>query len=284
MYSLLTTVPACLVASCLGIPGEETESPWIDITPADSCCFTVSFSVINGISETELPVSRLDLFIYDADAVKELLDRRTYTFLPDSVRFYGKDGDKTVVAIANSPREFNDEALSRYDSIELVSFSSEEDSPHSPLMGGQCAVAPGAGTKLTLTPLLARIKLGEISNTMSGYIRLENPRVWLENMNAWAELLRTAGFRPSQTIEKPPPKPLPYDIGIFAQTPGTELFCYPNDSSPDSGTPATAFVLECEIGGATCSFRTPIPTIGRNTTTRIDVSVSGPDSFESKVY
>jgi hypothetical protein len=151
-------------------------------------------------------------------------------------------------------------------------------------MSGQCEVASGTGRQLTLSPLLARIKLGEISNSMSGYVRLENPRIRLDNMNAWAELLRTNGFRPSELIEKPPSKPLPYDIGIFSQTPGTELYCYPNDSPLDAGTPATVFVLECEISGATCSFSISLPSVGRNTTTRIDVSVSGPDSFESKVY
>ena len=283
LYSLLIPVSAGLIAACTKPSPDLYDSEQISVTP-DSSSFCIGFNVLNGISDTPLPVNRLDLFVYNADAVGELLDSRRYDFLPDSVLLYGPGLDRLVVAIANSPHDFNAGALARFDSIELLTYDFTDDSPQSPVMSGQCEVAADGRASITLTPLMARVQLGEISNYMKGYVRLEDPRLYLDNMNSSAEVMRTVGFRPSETISSPQRIPLPYDIGIFPQNPGTELFCYPNDTPGTIGTPATALVLECEIKGITCSFSTPIPSILRNSTTRIDLSVSGPESFESKIY
>lgn len=283
LYSLLIPVSAGLIAACARHVPDYADNDQVTVTP-DSCSFRIGFSIENSISESPLPVARLDLFAYDADRVGELLDSRRYDHLPDSVLLYGSDRGRLIVAIANSPHDFNDGALARYDSIELLTYDFEDDSPPQPLMSGMCEVAAGGSASVTLTPLMARVQLGEISNCMTGYTRLENPRLYLDNMNASAEVLRTVGFRPTETLSDPRPTPLPYDVGIFPQNPGTELFCYPNDTPGTIGTPATALVLECEIRGATCRFTTPIPSIPRNSTTRIDLTVSGPSTFESKIY
>lgn len=283
LYSLLIPVSAGLIAACAKPAPDVYDSEQITVTP-DSCSFCIRFTKQSGISDYPLPVKRLDLFIYDADRVGELQDRLRYDFMPDSVLLYGPGNDRLVVAIANSPHEFNEGALSRFDSIELLTYDFADDSPQFPVMSGMCEVAAGGSASITLTPLMARIQLGEISNNMQRYVRLENPRLYLDNMNSSAEVLRTVGFRPSETVSDPPRTPLPYDIGIFPQNPGTELFCYPNDTPGTVSTPATSLVLECEIGGSTCSFCTAIPSIGRNSTTRIDLSVNGQDSFESRIY
>lgn len=282
-YSLLIRVTAGLIASCSPDIPDIYDSGQVEVTP-DSCSYTVLFKVQDNLADTLRRPGRIDLFVYSADGIKQLLDMRRYDFLPDSVRLYGSGGDRIAVAVANSKFNFNPEALSRYDSIELLTWNLSDDSPSAPVMSGQCQVAADGRSGLTLTPLMARVQLGEISNSMKNYVRLENPRLYLENSNQSAELLRTMGFRPSETASDPPRTPLPYDIGIFPQTPGTELFCYPNDTPGTIGTPPTSLVLECEINGATYTFSTTIPSIERNSTTRIDISVSGPDSYESKVY
>lgn len=274
---------AGLIASCRGPSPDIYDSGQVDVTP-DSCSFTVSFKIQDNLSDTLRRPRRLDLFSYSADGLKELLDVRKYDNLPDSVLLYGSRADRIIVAIANSRLEFNTDALTRFDSIELLVWDFGQDSPSAPVMSGICEIGADSKAVITLTPLMARVQLGEISNSMKGYVRLENPRLYLENMNGSAELLRTVGFRPSETVADPPHTPLPYDIGIYPQNPGTEVFCYPNDSPGTIGTPATALVLECEINGTTRSFSTPIPSLERNSTTRIDISVSGPESFESRIY
>lgn len=283
IYSLLILTAAGLIASCGGVVPDRYDTAIIDVPP-DSSSFTVCFRIEDGISDTPHRIHRLDLFIYDADGAKELLDYRRYDFLPDSVLLYGTGQERMMVAIANSCFDFNTDALSRFDSIEMIVWNFEDDSPGTPVMSGTCEIAPGGRSSITLTPLMARVQLGEISNSMKGYLRLENPRLYLDNMNASAELLRTVGFRPSETVDDPPVTPLPYDIGIFPQNPGTQVFCYPNDTPGTIGTPATAIVLECEICGVTHNFSTSIPSVARNSTTRIDIIVNGPDSFESKIY
>jgi len=250
----------------------------------DSVSFTAHFSVQDYSSDTLRKVQRLNIFVYDADGLGELLATRRYEFLPDSAVIYCRASNVIMVAVANSPMDFNIGALGRYDSIELLTYNYEDDSPAEPVMSGQQNISAGESGKIVLTPLLARVLIGEVSNTLDRYRLLEEPRIYLENMNASAELLRTAGFHPSETVQEPPSAKLPYDIGIFPQTPGTELFCYPNDSESTIGSPSTVFVLECEIDGITRSFKVPLPALKRNSTTRVDISVTGESTCESKVY
>ena len=278
-------LPVCLAPSCKKDYGIETNPSDEVFVPVDSSSFTVRFAVADRSADTLRPVRRIDVFAYDADGLQQLILSRHYDFLPDSLLLYGPVTGMTVVAVANSPVGFNSEALGRYDSIEMLTYRFEDDSPQAPLMSGMASVGADRAALITLTPMLSRVALGEVSNELKNYVRLEDPRITLENMNASAELLRTKGFYPSETVAEPPVMRLPYDIGIFPQRPGTELFCFPNDSEDATiGTPATVFVFECEIRGATSRFRIPIPSIKRNSTTYVDVTVTANGELESKVY
>ena len=282
---LLLLLPVCLTPSC-----KEPELPFTHpsdevYVQADTSRFTVRFRVSDATADTLRHIGRTDIFVYDADGLRRILVSRSYDFLPDSAVFFCPAKAVTVVAVANSPRDFNTSALERYDSIELLTYRFEEDSPEMPVMSGQKDLAAGESASLRLSPLLARIMLGEVSNKLKGYVRLEDPRIFLENINATAEVLRTEGFHPSETVRTPPVRSLPYDIGIYSQSPGTELFCYPNDSEEATiGTPATEFVFECEVNGSTQQFRTALPAIRRNSTVHVDVTVTGETTFESKIY
>lgn len=285
-FSLLwLLVPVWLTPSCNGNMGPDLHPGDEVFVQPDSCLYSVVLVEQDNSSDTTRRVRRLDLFVYDADGLHSLLLQRQYGFLPDSVVLYGPATGVTVVAVANSPRDFNAGALERYDSIELLRYDYLEDSPAQPIMGGQCNVTDGARATLVLSPLLCRVALGEVSNELQGYTRLEDPRVYLENMNASAELLRTVGFLPTETVPDPPRVKLPYDIGIFTQSPGSELFCYPNDSAQATiGSPSTALVFECEIKGATRQFRVPLPGLKRNTTTHVDISITVLGDLEYNVY
>ena len=284
LFSLLLTQPsACLITSCshIGDPGETED---INVK-TDSCRFHLHLDINSGITDGLTRVGNLDLLIYDSDGLGSLETWLNYDSMPDSISFEGAKRTKTVVAIANSPRSFSRRAIERFDSIELLSYDFEEDSPDEPLMSGMCSLLPERSGHVSLTPLMSRIQLGEISNTMKGYARLEDPRIYLENANSYAELLKNSGFRPSEFMPVKEKQRLPYDIGIFAQRPGSELFCYPNDT-PEStmGSPQTSLVLECEINGSTCRFPVVLGSIGRNQTLHVDISVAGPELYESKVY
>lgn len=285
LFSLLISVPVCLVSSCRHLPADAIPDDEFISVPADSVSYTIGVHVADNISDSTHMVSRLDLFIYKADGMKELDSWQHFDALPDSITIKSTGTSKIAVAIANSPRNFNRTAIERYDSIELLCYEFDEDSPQMPLMSGVCNLEKGSSPQLILTPLMARVVLAEISNTMKNYVRLEDPRIWLTNMNADAEALRTGGFRPSEFLYGERKTRLPYDIGIFAQNPGIELFCYPNDSpSSTIGTPATALMLECEISGRTCRFPVELPPVYRNSTIYVDITVNGPDDAESSTY
>lgn len=279
---LLTASPACLITSCKEKGEDDIQDVHVQV---DSSWFYLKLSAFSEMSDSLPHVRCVDLLLYDADNVGSLESWKRYDYLPDSLAIRGSKKAKRAVAIVNSPRTFNRLAIDRYDSIELLCYEFEEDSSDAPLMSGACQLLPESSGHIQLTPLMSRVQLCEISNTMKGYARLEDPRIYLESMNSSAEIMRGSGFRPSETMEKPLKKPLPFDIGIFSQKPMTELFCYPNES-PEStvGSPQTVFVLECEIYGNTCRFPVTLGEIGRNKTIRVDISVGGPELYDSKVY
>lgn len=276
-------MPACLLSSCTHNIGPDV-ADLVEV-PVDSCKICLKFNVVDNLSDTLHPVHRLDLLLYSADDMKGLRHKRVYEHLPDSIIIYGPKEDLIAVAVANSAEPLFSNAPPRYDAAEELSCDFSSDSPNSPLMSGTLKLEAGEGGTVPISPLMSRVMLGMITNTMKNYVRLEDPRVYLENVNSAAEILRTGGFRPSELIAATDRVQLPYDIGVFSQSPGTELFCYPNDSPAATiGTPATVLVLECEIKGMTKQFRIPLPVLRRNSTTRVDITVNGPTEFESNIY
>lgn len=283
LFSLLIPLPACLFCSC----NKNDVEGGLDLVeiPVDSCSICLRFNISDHIADTTHSIVKLDLLLYSADGIKPLVCKRCYDYLPDSVKIYCPRTEMIAVALANYPFELFRAAPERYDGAEQLNCSFEDDSPSQPIMSGVAVLGAGASGTVTLKPLMARIMLGIISNNMKKYVRLEDPRIYLESANAGAEILREGGFRPAELLQAPQKEPLPYDIGVFPQSPGTQLYCYPNDSPEATiGTPATVLVLECEIKGATEQFRVSLPSIRRNTTTRVDISVDGPGKFESKIY
>lgn len=277
-------MPACLFSSCLRdgefVPAETGEI----VIHADSSRYTICFSVENHFTDSLIRQDRLDIFLYNTDGLKELELWRRYDSMPDSVCFLCPKRLYTAVAIVNSPRSFNRKAIERFDSIELLSYEFDEDSPAAPIMSGICNLRPDGASVINLQPLMSRVTLAGITNTMKNYVLLEDPRIYLENMNAGAEILRAEGFRPSEIREGYITAALPYDIGLFRQTPGTSLFCYPNDApSPTMGTLATALVLECEIKGTTCRFPVSLPSLRRNSTVSVELTVNGPGYWEATI-
>ena len=284
LFSLLFLPPACLISGCSRDGSGAGSLDAVEVQ-LDSSRFTVGFKVQDNIAEKPHEIRRLDLYIYDADGIKQLLDKRRYDNVPESVVIHGNGKARIVVAIANAPGEFGSESIGRFEAIEMLTVDFICESTDIPIMSGMCTVEAGDTKTISLTPLMARIRLGEVGNRMKNYVRLEDPRIYLENLNSGAELLREGGFRPNGVTEKGAKASLPYDIGVYAQHPGTELFCYPNDSAETTiGTPGTKLIFECEIKGQICQFKIDLPAIRRNSTTTVDITVLGTDECESKVY
>lgn len=249
--------------------------------------------------ETEIPLAKsqveiempagiedngvLDIFVYSASATKGL-EFHARTSRPDTLELLLPPGDKIAAAIANCPFQFNLKALEMYDSIEQARFGLQADNPERPLMSGTQEFEAGTVCRVRLTPLICSVTLKEVENTMTRYRRLEDPVVYLENVNEETEILRMTGFRASETQKDTTRIPLPYDVGLYPQTPGITLYCYPNDSTePTVGNPATTLVLECTIEGQPQRFAVTLPAIERASTHLVSISVSGPGSFTSEI-
>lgn len=182
--------------------------------------------------------------------------------------YEGIAGDKTAVCIIDSPWSFNIEALSRYSSIEELSLELNDDNPESPVMTGRTEFATDtdgeAEARILVTPLLCRIEVARIYNEIGAYTLLEDPVLYLQDINTEAELLRTNGFRQKETGLCTQKTPLAHDIGASGIEPHAVFYVYPNDSRESgAGTPATSIVLEGTVRGKACSYRVALPPFGR---------------------
>ena len=275
----LILLPPVLPVSCRKAdpPEEESREEEPEAVP-DSAVFTVRWQ------HPDCPVQRLDLFVYGSGGTQELERHLQFSSLPDSLEVKALPGEKILVGIANSPHRFKLNALGRYDAMTQLAFSFTEDDPACPVLGGECVTAGGAGT-VPLKPLLCRIRLVSVSNTMDDYELLEDPRVRLVDIPDAAQILRQKEFRPAEVLDAGPWQPLPCDIGFFPQKPDIDLWCYPNDTPENIlGTPRPALEFECRIAGETCSFEVPLPSLGRACAKEVELIVDGPDEHHYRIY
>ena len=274
---LLSLAPAMTAASCThtdsgtdsgqGAASGAADPVALEVFARDSCAFAIG-----------APILSLDCFAYNTDEagtlaahVHESGNCATLSLPP---------GEYEVIAIANSPFSFNLTALYRRDTMDLLEFDFEDDNPEHPIMGARASTkAPGA-CEMVLEPIMSAVILSEISNSISGYVRLEDPRACLGGINPAAKILQHSDFRPTKVTAQGAGVTLPCDVGLMTQYPGTVLYCYPNDTPVETlGVPRTTITLECEIKGETCRFTSDLPPLGRNSVTRAALAVDGPGEF-----
>lgn len=275
---LLSVLPA-LTGSCIKdkLPPQVEEEPPQEVQAPDSVLTTVR------LQAGSLPVRRLDLFIYDAGGTKSLQKYLQLDSLPAELHLPALPGDKVLVGIANSPLRFNLGALGRFEAMEQLQYRFGDDNPEYPILGGFCSSTEESGT-IVLRPLLCKIILSTVNNTMDGYELVEEPRVRLRDLPDGAEILREKDFRPSELIDAGAWQALPCDVGYFPQHPGIELWCYPNDT-PETvlGVPRPILELECTICGETCVFEVPLPPLERGCTKEVELTIDGPGSYRYKI-
>lgn len=276
---LLSVLPA-LTGSCRKdrlSPSAEEETP-PEVQAPDSVLTAIRLQTDGQ------PVRRLDLFVYDATGTKPLQKYVQADSLPAALHLPTLPGEKILVGIANSPRSFNLGALGRFDAIQQLQYRFGDDNPEYPILGGFCTTSEESGT-IRLRPLLCKIVLSTVNNTMDGYELLEEPHVRLRDLPDGAEILREKDFRPTELIDAGDWQALPCDVGYFPQYPGITLWCYPNDT-PETilGVPRPALEFECTICGEICSFQVPLPPLSRGCTKEIELTINGPYDYRFKVH
>ena len=279
LFIFLLTMPPTFMGSCRKITAAapESEDPVPEVQVRDSVLTTVRLQTGGE------PLRQLDLFIYDAEGTKNLQTYMHCDSPSETVCLNALPGDKILVGIANSPRRFNLNALARFDAMEQLQFQFPDDSPDFPILGGFCQTGADRGD-IRLRPLLCKVVLTTVSNTMDGYELVEEPRVRLTNLPAAAEILRDSGFRPNELLDAGAWQALPCDVGYFPQKPGIELWCYPNDTPENIlGTPRPCLELECVILGKTCSFECPLPPMERGSTKEVELVINGPYDYRYNV-
>lgn len=232
---------------------------------------------------------RTDLFVYSLSDQKGL---ELHAGFDDSSSVHTlelQEGEKEIVAIVNSPYSFNDQALGKLESLEQVQFNFKDDDPLAPAMSGKASLSVCPDTEseigIGVTPLFCTIVLSEASNNLTNYRRLENPRVFLRNLNPKAEILRESGFRPSENIDEGQRTPLPCDVGFYTQHPGTTLYCYPNETPENMlGSPRTELVLECEIRDTTRQFTVELPPLSRSSVHSVAITVDEAQEYSYRVF
>ena len=258
-----------LGGSCTRVSQSPPEETPAAAAVADSVEVTFHIPQARGLD--------LELFIYDAGGLRSLERHSAFPEADSIMTLTLTEGDKTAVAIADPPGKLNVALLGKYETMEQLTFRAADDSPLSPAMTGTAEFAAGDCTdvNIDITPLFCSVVLAEIRNSLEGYRILEDPRICLTGCNPSAEALRRSGFRPSEQSADTLRVSLPCDVGIFAQYPDTQLWCYPNDTPEYTlGTPRTEILLECSVDGETLSFSTALPPLGRGSLTRVAVEVA----------
>lgn len=273
-------VPAIAIAGVCACSKPAAEEPEISETPQEPA--VIQEIALLNVSWAQ-NVSHTDIFVYGADAAGELESHDKYPGLPSSVPVVSDGKKKTVVAICNCGFGFNLTALKKYDSMQMLSYKFDDENPESPLLSGFCTAGGGNDT-ISLSPLLCRITLKEISNALDDYVLLENPIIFIDGISASEAVLRTEGFRPKEEVDDTLKAALPYDIGFYSQQPDTEVFCYPNDT-PDNiiGPVSTELCFCCEIEGEKCTYRVPLTPFGRGADISVKIDIIDRNEFYYKV-
>lgn len=274
IISLLVFMPAFLAVSCAK---EEPKDDEANDGKKETAEVTVRLDS-GGNS-----LRRSDIFVYADEVLEHHL--RTESGEKELKIVCGK-GEKHIFVVANCPHDFNIRALSSLSSMYKLTMAFNDDDESFPVMGAEatCSTEDSLEVVAELTPLMCRIMLSEISSNLEDYELVESPRIRLRGINAGAALFRSGPYIPEELIEFGEWKSLPYDIGMLTQYPMISLPCYPNGSNESEYSPErTVLELECRIMGETCSFLYPLPPFGRNSSTKVRLSIDGPEDFSGSI-
>ena len=279
LAAVLAACTAAFLPSCERIDiigGTENESGSGDIPD----------SILTVVCLDDHPAIRTaDIFIYRDEGLRRLEAHRRIKAPGDPAAFQLEGGDKIVVGIANCPDSLSIGALDAYDTMEMLRFYYRDDGATGGLMSGTASCTSGDTVTLRFSTPMCRIALESVGHAFSNYRRLEDPVVFLSDVNPYVEALRWDSFTPTETLNDTSGlkgmmwERLPCDIGTYTQFPGTELYCYPNESSV---TPTRLTVEGTPSGAPRCRFTTTLPPLSYGD--RLSVSLEISDNPETYRY
>ncbi len=269
--------PVFLVNSCSKLPSGSPDALPGTVPARDSVLHTILVDYRQPLSSAATGHGTcLDIFIFD-DTPQGAVDRIIHLDgNPEEISFYCFTGDKTIAAVANSPKRFNPMAIARISSLQNIVYSFDEDNPESPIMAGTTRLSGtlAGAAEIVLTPVMSEIRLESISNGLDGYELLEQPRIRLCNINGSAKPFQEGIYEPQELMEYGEWASLPYDVGMFPQEVSIPLYCYPNEGDPESmGTIRTMLQLECILKGKRQRFNFAVPGIPRASVTGCSIYV-----------
>lgn len=230
------------------------------------------------------PIRACELFVYRCDALGTLAAHWAWT--PDSTPgntegiqpavagvLKLEEGCYRAVAICNACAPVNLLAVQRREAFDRFTYNFADEDPATPLLSA--AADFKAGEELVLEPvrLLGRVHLVSVQRQFEGVLEkavVEQPRVFLKNVPAKAEVLREKDFHPAEFFNPTPLPPtvcraLASSLGYSELRPGIELYCYPNDTGgTDIAAPHTKIVLEGRIDGTYRRWEADLGPLGRN--------------------
>ena len=279
----LITLPVLLVSVGCTSPLKQDNLPYLTDEseenyqePTDSVYVRVIPDLLSkGLSVVSPVIRDYRVLAYSANGLGNLLGYSASACAGDTAQLRCPTGETVLILLANLPADIDVGTVDRYESLELVKVEFDNDDPDWPASSGKFHLDLKSDTLIQIVPvpLMSKVIVREVSNYLTGYKRLEDPRVRLTGRSASAELLRTDGFRLQETVPDATGIKLPCDIGIYPQYPGTVLHCYPNDSPDIIGSPPTRIELECVIDGSKAVFSSSLPSLGRGKIVSCSLSV-----------
>ena len=220
----------------------------------------------------------LDIFTFNNDRLRKLDSyQHIESFSGGTLSISSRRGSRIVVAIANSRTA--EEAAGRifsYDDLAGLRESLSNENPEQPVMTAEETVEAGSpeGCRMTLTPLLAEIRINSISCDFHSRpykdARLENVKIYLTNVcsrypltgdapETPEELINCGGFRNEDSEEFRFPGSvsgrIDGAIGMDVVYPGIIMCCYPSHCDEESpSSPFTRVVIEGTIDGETTYY------------------------------
>ena len=209
-----------------------------------------------------------DVLIYNADNFGRL---DSFTHLDGNqkeIQVSSGSGRKTAVVICNAPEgSLKWENMLTMKSLSGVCLELENENASSPVLVGKADFDAGEEFSVTLSPLMARIRLKELSCDFRGtayqFEELTDARVYLTNVNAdWrvtgetggSRFINNGGWNESDAVKFSSPEILCREIegnvGMDFRELNLDLYCYPNPVGEESfGQPFTRLVIEGFVKG-----------------------------------
>ena len=265
-----------------------------DIAP-DPPAETVS---ITFKSAGGLPVSHLDIFFFNDDALARL---DAYQRIPwtgeATVRCASTAGAKRIVAIANvEEKDLVWSDVHSYEGLQKHLSDLRKEDPEHPVMSGETALLAGYDRKasIVLEPLMSRVELQSLRIDFTGRSyegeTLKNVKVYLINVSGCCETTRQEGFTLTDLLNqgcldehldeqmaRPEMlwQPIGEEVGPAGVTPGISLFCYPNGTAHEgAGRPFTRLVVEGKVLDNTYYYAVNLPAMMRNTRYQVDMTLT----------